>query len=71
MRNGGKAAAALQLVASVMLNLRPVSVRVQIGRPIYASDIGSTKSRALHQAVLAEMAAMIRNPACGQGDLLA
>jgi hypothetical protein len=66
-----KAAAALQLLASVALKVRPVSVSVQIGRPIYARDLGSTKSEVLHRAVLAEMVHMIGNgPDCG-GERLA
>lgn len=62
LTEAAKATAALQLLASIVLNVRPVSVTVQIGRPIYARDFRRAKSRALHDAVLAEMSNLIRNP---------
>ena len=61
-------AAALQLLAYVMLKVKPVSVRVQIGRPIYASDLGSTRTQVIHQAVLAEMKYLIENIPEGHGE---
>jgi hypothetical protein len=68
---GDKVGAALQLLANVALKVRPVSISVQIGRPIFARDLGSTKSEVLHQAVLAEMGAMIVNrPDCGGESLV-
>ena len=54
-------AAALQLLAHVMLKVKPVSVRVQIGRPIYANELGTTETKVIHQAVLAEMKRLIEN----------
>jgi hypothetical protein len=71
MTDRAKAAAALQLLVSVVLKVRPVSVTVQIGRPIYAREFASAKSQVLHQAVLAEMSNLIRNPPDGRGELLA
>ena len=65
-----KTAAALQLLANIVLKIRPVSVTVEIGRPIYASDLGTTSSRVLHQAVLAEMSDLIRNPPERDGEPL-
>jgi len=61
-------AAALQLLAYVMLKVKPVSVRVQIGKPIYASDLGSTKTQVIHQAVLSEMKYLIENIPEGHGE---
>ena len=61
-------AAALQLLAYVMLKVKPVSVRVQIGKPVYASDLGSTKTHVIHQAVLAEMKHLIENIPEGHGE---
>jgi hypothetical protein len=55
-------AAALQLLACVILNVRPVSVRVQIGKPIYARDLGSSATQVIHQAVLAEMKSLFEHP---------
>jgi hypothetical protein len=48
-------AATFQLLAHVMWQIRPVTVRVLIGRPITAKDLGTTDSHIIHQAVLAEM----------------
>lgn len=66
-----KVAAALQLLASIVLKIRPVSVSVQIGRAINAHDLGTTKPHAIHQAVLSEMVMMIRNTPDGEGERLA
>ena len=57
-----KLTAALQLLAHVVFKQNDVHVRVQIGRPIYAKDLGSTKTQVLHQAVLTEMRRLILNP---------
>jgi hypothetical protein len=65
-----KLAAALQLLAHVMLRMRDVHVRVQIGNPIYAKDIGTTETKVVHQAVLSEMEALIENPPIGEGERL-
>ena len=61
-------AAALQLLAYVMLKVKPVSVRVQIGRPIYSRELGTTDTEVIHQAVLAEMKCLIGNEPEGQGE---
>jgi len=61
-------AAALQLLAYVMLKVKPVSGRVQIGRPIYTSELGSTKTQIIHEAVLAEMKYLIENAPEGNGE---
>ena len=65
-----KLAAALQLLAHVMLRKKDVYVRVQIGNPIYAKDLGTTETTAIHQAVLAEMKELIENPPVGEGEQL-
>ncbi len=56
-----KLAAALQLLAHVMLGVRPVSVCVQVGRPITATALGSKDTHVIHQAVLAEMKRLVEN----------
>ena len=61
-------AAALQLLAYVMLKVKPVSVRVQIGRPIYARELGTNDTQVIHQAVLAEMKCLIENAPEGHGE---
>jgi len=63
-----KLAGALQLLAYAILKVKPVTVHVQIGQPIYAKDLGTTKTQVIHQAVLAEMKQMIAYPPEGQGE---
>jgi len=63
-----KLAGALQLLAYAMWKVKPVTVRVQIGKPIYAKDLGTTEIQVIHQAVLAEMKQMIAYPPEGQGE---
>ena len=65
-----KLAAALQLLSHVMLKKKDVQVRVQIGNPIYATDLGTTQTSVIHQAVLAEMRGLIENPPAGEGEKL-
>lgn len=65
-----KFAAALQLLAHVVLRMRDVHIRVQIGNPVYAKDLGTTETKVLHQAVLAEMKQLIENPPIGVGEQL-
>jgi hypothetical protein len=65
-----KLAAALQLLAHVMLKKKDVHVRVQIGKPIYTAELGTTQTKAIHQAVLAEMRKLIENPPLDEGERL-
>ena len=65
-----KLAAALQLLAHVLFRMRDVQVRVQIGNPVYARDLGTTKTKVIHKAVLAEMKELIENPPVGEGERL-
>lgn len=62
-----KLAAALQLLAHVAFKKNNLHVRVQIGKPIYAKDLGTTETAVIHQAVLAEMKRLIENPPQGEG----
>jgi hypothetical protein len=57
----------MQLLSSVMLNIRPVTVRVQIGKPFTVKELGTMEPRVIHQAVLAEMKSLIENPPEGDG----
>jgi hypothetical protein len=43
---------------------------VQIGNPVYAKDLGTTATKVIHQAVLAEMKQLIENPPSGEGEKL-
>ena len=57
-----KLAAALQLLGMVAAGEKLVTVTVQIGKPIYAKDLGTTETEVIHRAVLAEMKCLIENP---------
>ncbi len=61
-------ASAMQLLSHVLLNTRPVTVHVLIGKPITVKDLGSTEPRVIHQALLAEMKELIKNPPEGKGQ---
>ena len=56
-----KLATALQLLGMVIFGEKPVTVTIQIGKPIYARELGTTDTDAIHQAVLAEMKFLIEN----------
>jgi len=62
-----KLAAALQLLEMVVWNVKPVTVTVQIGKPIDSKKLGTTKTQVIHQAVLTEMKDLIENPPEGNG----
>ena len=62
-----KLAAAFQLLVHVAFKKKDVHVRVQIGKPIYAKDLGTTETVVIHQAVLVEMKRLIENPPQGEG----
>jgi hypothetical protein len=54
-----KLTAALQLLAHVVFKQKDVDVRVQVGKPIYARELGSTDTQVIHQAVLEGMKRLI------------
>jgi len=62
-----KLAAAFQLLAMIVWNVKPVSVTVQIGKPITVKEMGTTDMKIIHQAVLAEMTRLIESPPAGEG----
>ena len=66
-REKEKLAAALQLLAYTTLKVKPVSARVQIGKPIYAKELGTTQTAVIHRAVLNEMTRLIESPPIGNG----
>lgn len=63
-----KLAAALQLLAHVVLNKKPLDVTVQIGNPLTVAGLGSRATKDLHQAVLDEMKRLIEKPPEGPGE---
>jgi hypothetical protein len=60
-------AAALQVFAYMLGKIHDGRVRVQIGNPIYPGQLGTTETKIIHQAVLAEMKRLIENPPTGEG----
>ena len=62
-----KLAAALQLLAMIVWKVKPVTVTVQIGKPIDAKKLGTTNTQIIHQAVLTEMKYLIENRPEGDG----
>ena len=62
-----KLAAALQLLAMVMWNAKPVTVTVQIGNVVDPKKLGTTDTQVLHRAVLDEVKSLIENPPQGDG----
>jgi len=60
-------ASALQLLANVMLHARPVTVKIQVGEPIRASQLGTTDTKTIHEAVLRTMRALIETGPRGLG----
>ena len=58
---------ALQLLAMVMFDIKPVTVTVQIGKPITVKELGTTETPIIHQAVLAEMKRLIECAPEGNG----
>jgi len=62
-----KLTAALQLLAMVMWNVKPVTVTVQIGKPVRFRESGKTDTQVIHRAVLAEMKHLLENPPEGNG----
>jgi 1-acyl-sn-glycerol-3-phosphate acyltransferase len=56
-----KLATALQLLGMVIFGEKPVMVTIQIGKPIYARELGTTNTDVIHQAVLAEMRFLIED----------
>lgn len=56
-----KLSAALQLLGMILFGEKPVTVTVQIGRPIYVKDLGTTDTNVIHHAVMAEMKSLIEN----------
>lgn len=61
-------ASALQLLSHILLGTRPVTIQVQIGKPISARELGSTSTEAIHRAVLGEMKRLIENPPNCEGE---
>lgn len=61
-------ASAMQLLSHIVFNTRPVTVRVQIGKPFTARDLGSSEPQGIHQALSSQMKHLIENPSQGNGQ---
>ena len=67
----GRMAAAIQSLVQFSLGLRPVTVRVHIGRPISKASLASDRGAGAREAILAEMTRMIRDmPSAGGRSVL-
>lgn len=60
-------ASALQLLTHIIFNVKPVTVKVQIGCPITVNELGTTETQVIHEAVLNEMKRLMQNPPEGEG----
>lgn len=60
-------AVALELLSMVMFDIKPVTVKIQIGKPITVKGLGTRDTQIIHQAVLAEMKQLLENPPEGDG----
>lgn len=61
-------AAAFQVFTMMRGKIKDVRIRVQIGNPIYAKQLGTTETKIIHQAVLTEMKRLIENPPNDHGE---
>jgi len=59
--------AALQILAQMLWRLRPVKVRVCVGRPVVLSKSGRSDRATIHRAVLAELRHLIEQAPSGPG----
>jgi hypothetical protein len=59
--------ASFQLLAQLLFDLKPVTVRVEFARPIDLREIGSAATAAIQQAVLERMRSLLASPAEGPG----
>ncbi|MBI5824849.1 MAG: hypothetical protein HZB18_12535 [Chloroflexi bacterium] len=62
-----KLTTALQLLGMIIFGEKPVTITIQIGRPIYIKDLGTNDTAAIHKAVLAEMKVLIESPTEDEG----
>jgi len=60
-------AAALQLLAMVMRDARPVTPHIRFAKPITLDEVGSNDSKAIHQLVINRMRELIQSPCEGEG----
>ena len=60
-------AAALQLLAMVVRDARPVTPHIRFAKPITLDEVGSTDSKAIHQVVINRMRGLIQSPIEGAG----
>lgn len=65
-----KLAAAFQLLAHLLFDLRPVMVSVQFGPPLTAAELGSADLPVIQAALLERMRALVRTPPEGPGSPL-
>lgn len=62
-----KLGAALQLLAHIVFDQKPLKTSIQFGPPICAATLGTTDSAAIHAALLEAMRALLQTPPNGAG----
>ncbi|MCX6068429.1 MAG: 1-acyl-sn-glycerol-3-phosphate acyltransferase [Chloroflexi bacterium] len=60
-----KLGAALQLLAHILFNARPLRVKVQFGQPITLAEVGSNNVAAIHAKIIERMRGLVQNPPDG------
>lgn len=62
-----KLGAALQLLAHILFNARPLRVKVQFAEPITLAEVGSTDTAAIHTKIIERMRGLVSNPPKAEG----
>jgi 1-acyl-sn-glycerol-3-phosphate acyltransferase len=65
-----KLGAAFQLLAQLLFDVRPVTVKIQIGEPICEDEAGSTDIAVIHAKVIERMRGLLENPPESEGKLI-
>lgn len=63
-----KLAAAFQLLAMVVRDVRPTTVHVRFAKPITVEEVGSTDGQAIHKVVIERMRNLIENKPTDEGQ---
>jgi hypothetical protein len=60
--------AAFQLLMQILFDVKPVTVRVEFGRPIEIQEVGSAETAAIQAAIVGRMAGLLERPPAGPGS---
>ena len=62
-----KLGASLQMLLQILLNVRPVTVTIQAGKPIQLDEIGSRETAAIHAVLMDRMRGLVEHLPLGAG----